>query len=87
MRLLMQRFDCANRDSEKVWVYVREAIPRIRQYWKDWEAYGRYLLRHTVYTAKSEGLPEFQEWIDLAEKVLFPSLKLGNNTLVRGALC
>lgn len=67
-----QRIDCFGSEYEKLLPYVRQAVEGVKERWEEWDFQGPSILQYAVHTAHMLKLPEFDEWLALAEE-LFPT--------------
>jgi len=72
LRILMQCIEnCTGVSYSNVEPYIRRALQGVEEKWPRWNECGASILRHAVYFAKHNDLPEFSEWLSMAEE-MFP---------------
>jgi len=71
LRLLMQCIENCTGDYSRMEQYIRRALQGIEEKWHRWDECGSSILRHAVYFAKQKDLPEFSEWLSMADDI-FP---------------
>jgi len=72
LQLLTQCIESSGLNYDVQLPYIRRGVKLVLDKGNGWEKRGANLLRYAVHAAHKKGLPEFQEWITLAEE-LFPT--------------
>lgn len=71
LKVLLQYIE-SGKGAENYLEVIRKAIEIIKNKQSFWRSFGPPLMRHAIKTALEDELPEFNEWVSLAES-LFPS--------------